>query len=73
MFCASCYHLYNLKNVKTPIEEYFFLVHATLLKVTLLHECFATLLKVALLHMCFSRFLNSANVTKSRNASQIVI
>ena len=29
----------------------------------------ATLLKVSLLHGCFSRYLNCANVTKSRNAS----
>ena len=30
------------------------------------------LLKVALLHGYFSRFLNCANVTKSRKASQLV-
>ena len=31
----------------------------------------ATLLKLTLLHECFSRFLNCANSTKSRNAPQI--
>ena len=34
-----------------------------------MEECY---LKVALLHECFSHFLNSANSTKSRNASQIM-
>ena len=33
----------------------------------------ATLLKVTLLHGCFSRFLNCANGTKSRNASQMIL
>ena len=32
----------------------------------------ATLLKVTLLYGCFSRFLNCANGTKSRNASQMI-
>ena len=31
----------------------------------------ATLLKLTLLHECFSRFLNCTNVTKSRNAPHI--
>ena len=31
----------------------------------------ATLLKVTLLHECFSRFLNCTNGTKSRNASHL--
>ena len=33
---------------------------------------FAFLVKVKLLHGCFSRFLNCANVTKSRNTSQMI-
>ena len=33
----------------------------------------ATLLKATLLHECFSRFLNSTNGTKSRYASQYKI
>ena len=48
MFCAIWYHLHNLKNV---------LKTATLLKVTLLHEC-------------FSLFLNCTNGTESLNAPQ---
>ena len=32
MLCATWHHFYNLKNVKTPIEE---------LEVTLLHGCFS--------------------------------
>ena len=31
----------------------------------------ATLVKVTLFHGCFSRFLNGANVTKSRQVSRI--
>ena len=31
----------------------------------------ATLLKLTLFHECFSRFSNCTNATKSRNASQI--
>ena len=55
-FCAIWYHLINLKNVKNTQGGVLLLV--TLLKVTLLHEC-------------FSRFLNSTSGTKSRNASLI--
>ena len=55
-FCAIWYHLTNLKNVKNTHGGVLLLV--TLLKVTLLHEC-------------FSRFLNSTSGTKSRNASRI--
>ena len=50
MFCAIWYHLYNLKNVKTPMVECYFYP--------------ATLLKVTLFHVCFSRFLHCTNDTK---------
>ena len=60
MFCATWYHLYNLKFVKNTHGGVLLLVAATLLKVPLLHGC-------------FSRFLNCTNGTKSRNASLITI
>ena len=62
---AIWYHLYNLKKVKNT--------HGGVL---LLKSCrlkSATLLKVTLLHECFSRFLNCANGTKSRKASHIYV
>ena len=42
VFCAIWYHLYNLKNVKTPMDECLFLKSytVTLLKVKLLDGCF---------------------------------
>ena len=49
MCCVIMYHLYNSKNVKNT--------HGELLKLV-------TLLKVTLLHECFSRFLNQKNGTK---------
>ena len=39
MRCAIWYHLYNLKNVKNTHGE-----PASLLKLTLLHECFSRFL-----------------------------
>ena len=42
VFCAIWYHLYNLKNVKTPMDECLFSKSytVTLLKVKLLDGCF---------------------------------
>ena len=57
MFSVIWYHLYNFKNVKSKHGGVVLLVK--------------TLPKVTLLHGYFSRFLNCANVTKSRNALQI--
>ena len=57
MCCTIWYHLHNLKNVKNT-HGGVLILPATLLNLTLLHEC-------------FSRFLNCTNGTKSRNASQI--
>ena len=45
VFCAIWYHLYNLKNVKTPMDE-----------CLLLKSCAVTLLKVVLLDGCFLFF-----------------
>ena len=56
MRCTLWYHLHNLKNVKTPMEECYFKKYETLLKVTLLHECFL-------------RFLNYTNGTKLHKTS----
>ena len=53
MPCAIWYNLYNFKNVENSYGEVLLLVPVTLLKITLLREC-------------FSRFLNFANGTKSR-------
>ena len=39
--CAIWYHLYNLKDVKNTHGGVLSLVPATLLKSTLLHECFS--------------------------------
>ena len=58
MRCAIQYNLYNFKNVKNSYVEVLLLVPVTLLKITLLREC-------------FSRFLNFANGTKSRKAHKI--
>ena len=57
MLCTIWDHLYNLRNIKTPMEECYF------------HP--ATLLKVTLLHGCFSRFLNCTNGTESRKTSHM--
>ena len=59
MHCAIWYHLYNFKNVKNT--------HGGVLLLVKLQA----LLKVALLHGCFARFLNCANGTKSRKTSHI--
>ena len=61
MRCAIWYHLYNLKNVKTPIGGV----------VLLLKLQPTNLLKETLRHECFSRFLKCANSTKSRKTSHI--
>ena len=45
ILCAICYHLNNLKNVKTPVEECS-LKSATLQKITLLHGCFSRSFKL---------------------------
>ena len=57
MLCAIWYFLYNLKNLKTPIEE-------SWLKP-------ATLLKLTLLHGCFSGFLSCINGAKSHKLSHM--
>ena len=62
--CAICYNLHNLKNVKNTHGGVLILVKCGLKS--------ATLLKLTLLHECFSRFLNCTNGTKSRNASQMI-
>ena len=62
MLCAILYYLYNLKNVKTPMEERHFQ-----------ESCRLTLLKVTLLLGCFSRFLNCTNGKKQRNSSLLKI
>ena len=62
MRCAIWYHLYNLKNVKTPMKECYFFAGFHL----------ATLLKLTLLHGCFSRCLNFPNGTKSRKVSHVL-
>ena len=59
MLCTIWQHFYNFKNMKNSHE-------GVLFKSSKL----PTLLKVTLLHECFSRFLTSTNDTKSRNASQ---
>ena len=61
--CAICYHLYNSTNVNNMYGGVFLLVKL---------KC-ATLVKVTLFHGCFSRFLNGANVTKSRQVSRIFL
>ena len=53
---AISYHLYNLKNVKAPMEECYFR---------------KVVLKLKLLHGCFSRFVNCINDAKSRKASHM--
>ena len=52
------HHFYNLKSMKN--------IHGGMLKIP------AILLKVTLPHGFFTRFLNSANVTKSRKASHVL-
>ena len=64
MSCAIWCHLYNLKNVKS--------IHGGVLILVKL-QASATLLKLTLLDGCFLCFLNCANGTKSRNASQISV
>ena len=63
MFCAIWYHLFNLKNVKNTHGRVLLLV-----KVQAKSLQRYSLLKVTLLHECFSPFLNCTNGTKSRNA-----
>ena len=62
MLCAIRYHLYNLKNVKNAHGGVLLSAKCRLMKP-------ASLLKVTLLHECFSRFLNCTNGNKSWNAS----
>ena len=61
MLCAIWHHLNNLKNMKTPMEECYFIgdFHGGIL------------LKLTLFHGCFSRFLNCKNDNKSGKASQM--
>ena len=59
MLCAIWYHLHNLKNVKNTHGGVLLLVQLQAFKP-------ATLLKVTLLHECFSRVLNCTNGTKLR-------
>ena len=59
--CAIWYHLYNLRNVKNTLEGVFFLVKKA---------CNFT--KSDIRPWVFSRFLNNANVTKSRKGSNIL-
>ena len=59
------YLLYNLKNMKNTNGGMLILVKLQVQP--------ATLLKLTLLSECFSRFLNFTNSTKSRNASQLSI
>ena len=40
MRCAICHHSYNLKNVRTPMDQCHF-YQSCRLKVTLLHGCFS--------------------------------
>ena len=61
---AIWYHLYNLKNVKKT-------THGGVLLLVKLQGEFATLLKVTLLHECFSSFSNCTNGTKLREASHL--
>ena len=56
MFCAICYHLYNFKNVKTTLGGVLLLV-TTLLKVTLLHECFSRFFKLYKLYQIAQRII----------------
>ena len=65
MFCATWYHLYNLKNTKTPMEEWRSVTFSNVSGLP------AILLKLTLLHWCFSNFLNSTDGIKSRNAPHI--
>ena len=67
MFCTIWYYLYNFKNVKNTHGGVLLLVKLQAKSLP------ATLLKVTLLHECFSRFLNCTNSTKSPNASQIEV
>ena len=67
MFCAIWYHLYNSNNVKAALLPW---RSVTFSKVTGRNPAF--LLKVTLLHGCFSCFLNCANDTKWRNASNYI-
>ena len=61
MLCATWYHLYNLKNMKN--------IHGRVLPLVKP----ATLLKVTLIYECFLQFLNCAHGTKSHKVSQIDI
>ena len=54
----SCNYWYNFHQLKRSFQQFFFRNKFY----------FATLLKLTLLHECFSRFLNCTNGTKSRNA-----
>ena len=57
--------LYNLKNVKNTHSEVIVLLSCRLK--------LATLVIVSLLHGCFSSFLDCANGTKSRKASNVIL
>ena len=60
MLCAIWYHLYKLKNMKTPMGECYRLKPAT-------ESCS---LEVTLLHELFPCILNSTNNTKiTQNAT----
>ena len=63
---AIWYHLYNLENVKK-------IRRGVLLLVKL--QAPATLLKLTIPHECFSRFLNhtNGNGTKSRKTPQLIM
>ena len=61
MCCAMWDHLHNLKNVKNT--------HGRMLLLVKLQAKPATLLKVTLLHECFLRFLYCTNGTKSGKTS----
>ena len=61
---AIWYHLYNLENLRK-------IRGGVLLLVKLQPP--ATLLKVTIPHECFSRFLNYINGTKSRKTPQLIM
>ena len=63
MLCGICYHLYNLKNVKNTHGGVLFLVK--------LQASVYNFTRSLSPPWVFSRYLNCANGTKSRKASQI--
>ena len=62
-YCSIWYHLCNFKNVKNT--------HGGVSLLEELQAQPATLLKLTLLHECFSHFLNWTNGTKLQKASHI--